>query len=92
VIPADAEAILRASDSLLDIGAFEYATAVPAGDLDGDGSVGLVDALIALQIISGSAPDDSRPDYPGSGADVNGDNRAGLAEAIFACQESARMD
>ncbi|MCB2173930.1 hypothetical protein KQH41_01545 [bacterium] len=91
-VPTDAEELWRASDSLLDLGAFEYAAAALAGDLDGDGSVGLVDAMIALQIISGITTDELRPDYPESGADVNGDDRAGLAEAIFACQESARME
>ncbi|MCB2216477.1 MAG: dockerin type I repeat-containing protein [Desulfobulbaceae bacterium] len=92
VLPADGEAMWRASDSLLDVGAFEYAAAVLAGDLNGDGSVGLVDAMIALQIVSGIATDDLRPDYPDSGADVNGDGRVGLAEAIFACRESSLMD
>jgi hypothetical protein len=82
----------RAPDSLLDIGAFEYAAAVSAGDLDGDGSVGLMDAMIALQIVSGIATDGLRPDYPDSGADVNGDGRAGLAEAIFACRASSQMN
>ncbi|MBE0583429.1 MAG: hypothetical protein IH612_06645, partial [Desulfofustis sp.] len=86
VLPIGAEAMRPAVDGLLDIGAFEYAAAVLVGDLDGDGSVGLTDGMIALQIVSGIATDSLRPDYPVSGADVNGDGRAGLAEAIFALQ------
>ncbi len=47
------------------------------GDIDADGDVGLSDAVLALQILSGSDAEVC-PD-----ADVNGDGQIGIAEAVF---------
>lgn len=52
---------------------------VKKGDVDGNGNIELKDALIALKLVT--AMDD-----PGScdlGADLNGDGRIGLQEAVF---------
>jgi parallel beta-helix repeat protein len=62
------------------------ATPVPPvpGDIDGDGLANLTDVIIALQLLAGVTPTvDIRPNYPTSGADVNGDNKAGLAECLY---------
>lgn len=57
------------------------------GDIDGDRLADLRDVIISLQFLSGITPAvPIRQDYPDSGADVNGDNRAGLAECEFVLQ------
>jgi hypothetical protein len=57
------------------------------GDMDRSGSVDMADALLALKA---AASDQSVPgmrdDYPTSGADVNGDHQAGMAEALYILQ------
>ena len=63
-------------------------TTIP-GDLDGDGVVTVNDAIIALQVMSGMQPPGLRSDYPTSGADVSGDAKAGLPEAIYILQKAA---
>ncbi|OQY57906.1 MAG: hypothetical protein B6245_14585, partial [Desulfobacteraceae bacterium 4572_88] len=58
----------------------------PGGDIDGNGTVSLADAIIALKVVAGmqDIPEpEIRGDYAGSDADVNGDNRVGLTEAAF---------
>jgi hypothetical protein len=50
------------------------------GDLSGNGEVGLEDALLALQILSGQSP------AVVSTGDVNADNQVGLPEAIYILQ------
>ena len=57
------------------------------GDVNGDGSVSLNDALAALQAALGIAP--SSPVYPA--ADVNGDDKIGLAEVIFVLRHVAGL-
>jgi hypothetical protein len=58
------------------------------GDIDGNGRVDLGDAIIALKVLAGM---DSagliRPTYPNSGADVDGDQKVGSAEAVYVMQE-----
>lgn len=54
------------------------------GDSNGDGIVGLEDAIVAMQVISGANQADAY-----TAADVNGDNKIGLAEAIYAMQTVA---
>lgn len=56
------------------------------GDINGDGNVDLVDAVIALQVISGMNPSGIRTDYTSSGTDVNGDGRISMEEVIYILQ------
>ena len=62
-------------------------TVILLGDINGNGSVGLEDATLALQVISGTNPSGIRSDYASSGADVNGDGKIGLAEVIYILQK-----
>jgi len=56
----------------------DTACPISGGDIDGNGSVELRDAILALQVVSGLASPDVVP-----AADVNDDGRIGLAEAIY---------
>ncbi len=56
--------------------------AIP-GDVDGSGSTDLKDVIIALQVCSGFTPDVD------TDADVNGDGRIGLEEAVYALKAAA---
>jgi subtilisin family serine protease len=60
------------------------------GDLSGDCRIGLDDAILALQILSGLPPQLPYP-CPSCGKDVSGDNKIGLQEAIFILQNVAGM-
>jgi len=51
------------------------------GDIDGDGNVGLMDNVMALQILAGIDVL-----YVAVDADVNGDGKIGMAEAIYILQ------
>jgi hypothetical protein len=53
------------------------------GDLDGDGVVGLSDAILGFQTAAGLAPTEN----VWMGADVDGDGRVGLVEAIWDLQK-----
>jgi hypothetical protein len=53
------------------------------GDINGDGFVDLIDAVLALQVTAGMSPVSIRSDYSASGADCNGDNKVGIEEVIF---------
>jgi hypothetical protein len=66
--------------------------AVLMGDLDDDMDVDLNDMLIALKAIVGiDIAGQIRLDYAISGVDVNGDNRAGFEEVIYALREAAGL-
>jgi hypothetical protein len=54
------------------------------GDINNDGTVGLDDAILALQACIGTAsiPEIS-PDYDFTSADVNGDGKIGMEEAVY---------
>jgi hypothetical protein len=57
------------------------------GDING-GGVGLDDAIVGLQVISGvSGSAGVRADYATSGADVNGDSKVGMEEVIYILQK-----
>ncbi|HDH97834.1 MAG TPA: hypothetical protein ENF70_01700 [Deltaproteobacteria bacterium] len=56
------------------------------GDLNNDQAVDLGDIILALQVSAGMNPSRIRSDYASSGADVNGDNAVGLAEALYMLQ------
>lgn len=51
--------------------------------------IGLDDAIVALQILSGLPPPLLPYPCPACGKDVNGDSKIGLAEAIFIMQKAA---
>jgi len=54
------------------------------GNVNGDDKVDLVDAIIALKVLSGiDTTGFIRSDYAASGADVNGDNKIGMQEVVY---------
>jgi hypothetical protein len=61
------------------------------GDINGDSSVDLEDAILALQVVAGMNPSGIRASYPACGADVNGDGKIGLPEAIYILQKVAGL-
>jgi len=56
------------------------------GDVTGTGGVDAPDVAAALKTVDGVIVPGVRPDYAASGADVNGDARAGLPEALYGLQ------
>ncbi len=63
----------------------------PKGDLNGDGVTDLIDAIIALKVLTGQIPTQLRTDYVISGTDVNGDNQVGVEELIYILEEEAKL-
>ncbi len=61
--------------------------AIP-GDIDNSGAVNLVDAVLAMQVTVGSAPDDATIHIT---ADSNNDGRIGLPDGIFILQTIADL-
>ena len=61
------------------------------GDVNGDWTVNLQDAIAALQVFSGMNSAVLRADFAASGADVNGDGRVGIAEVLYIFQKIAGM-
>lgn len=61
------------------------------GDLGNLNGVTLSDTILALKVISGLSPTEIRESYASSGADVNGDGKIGLSEAIYILQKLAGM-
>jgi len=59
------------------------------GDVTGTGGVDAPDVAAALKTVAGVIVPGVRPDYTASGADVNGDDRAGLPEALYGLQALA---
>jgi hypothetical protein len=57
------------------------------GDIDNSMTVDLVDAILALQVVTGSLPVETTVYIIG---DVNDDGFIGLAEAVYALQEAAK--
>jgi subtilisin family serine protease len=60
------------------------------GDLSGDCRIGIEDAILALQMLSGVSPQLSYS-CPSCGKDVSGDSKIGLPGAIFILQKVAGM-
>ena len=56
------------------------------GDMDQDGDLDLADVILAIQICTGKAPS---LEVTGA-ADVNGDSRIGLEEAIYVLRKAAQ--
>ena len=52
------------------------------GDVNGDGNVNVADAILALKIVCGL---DTAGENIAVGADVNGDEKIGMAEVIYIC-------
>jgi len=72
-----------------DITLVEVACMNVTGDVDGNCSVDLKDAIIPLQVVTGRDPAEVRSDYVSSGIDVSGDNQVGTEEAINALRVEA---
>ena len=51
----------------------------------------LIDAIIALQVLTGQNPSQLRTDDVVSGVDVNGDDQVGIEELIYILQEEAEL-
>ncbi len=66
-------------------------TVVEKGDLNGDYTVDLADAILAAQVITGQSPSQLRANYVLSGTDVNGDNKVGMEESIYILQAAAEL-
>jgi hypothetical protein len=82
---------VKSKDTLINEGVSAdgtFTTPPPAisGDINSDGYVTVLDAILVLQVSASLHPSDVRPDYVESGADVNGDNKIGLAEVIYILQ------
>ncbi len=67
--------------------------AIPTlGDVNGDGTVNLADAILALKVMAGmNNPDGIATNYPTCGADVNCDGKVGLAETIYILKKIAGL-
>jgi len=61
------------------------------GDLDGNGSVDLSDAIIALKVLSGMKPAELVTPYAPSGSDVDGNLRVGIEEAAYILEDVAGL-
>ncbi len=59
----------------------------PKGDINGDRSIDLADAILALQVMTGMTPSGIVSNYALSGADVNGDGKIGKEEVIYILQK-----
>lgn len=66
---------------------FKNCTAALGGDVDGDGNVSLMDAVLALQVIAGMEP----ASKVCGGADVNADGQIGMEEVIYVLQKVAGL-
>jgi len=60
---------------------------IPNGDVDGNESVGLSDAILILKMLTGTGPGDVRI-Y--SEADINGDGEIGTEELIYILRELSK--
>ena len=65
----------------------KYYRAYMVGDISGNADVGLEDAILALQIASGIIPTQSVD----LSADINGDSKIRIAEAIYILQEVSEL-
>jgi len=61
------------------------------GDVTGDGSVNLADAITTMKVQAGTEAPEVRSDYGVSGADVNGDDKVGSQEAVYTMQAAAEV-
>jgi hypothetical protein len=61
------------------------------GDADGSGVVDLKDVIVVLRIMSGIEASGIIPDYTMKQIDADGDNKAGLPDAVFILQYLAKI-
>ena len=62
------------------------------GDMDQDRELTLADAVLFLKILTNTDTyGQTVSDFPNSGVDVNGDLKAGLAEAVYILQDVAEL-
>lgn len=73
--------------AVVDIGAIEYNTKKEMGDINCDKEVNLIDAIVALQVLSGSAQATICSNYISSPSDVDCDNRIGMPEVLIILQK-----
>lgn len=66
---------------------FQVTSNFLAGDIDNNQAVGLADAILALQIAAGISP----PSTIYKEADLNGDGKIGIIEAIYILQKTAGL-
>lgn len=66
--------------------AFTFGVTALKGDMDSDGDVDLEDALLALMVITSTGPGVGNAE-----ADVNGDGRIGMGEAIYILQKVSQL-
>ncbi len=64
---------------------------IVTGDVNGDRTVDLDDMMVALKLMVGIVTDQIRLDYVISGVDVNGNDKAGFEEVIYALREAAGL-
>jgi len=56
------------------------------GDLNDDAVVDIADAVLAMQVMTGMNPTAIRADYKTSAADLSGDRKISMEEAIYIMQ------
>jgi YD repeat-containing protein len=61
------------------------------GNINGDDSVNLADAILALKVLSGLDATGIRSGYAASGADIGGNGKVGPEEVIYILQRVAGM-
>jgi hypothetical protein len=71
-------------------GAAVFSDALP-GDITGGWRVNLLDAIAGLKTLSGT-PGQIREDYVSAKIDINGDDKAGLAEVIYILRDVAEIN
>jgi uncharacterized repeat protein (TIGR02543 family) len=63
----------------------------PEGDVNGDGTVSLMDAILILKALVNTPSTDNGPNVPIPVMDVNSDGNVGLSEVIYILQKAAGM-
>ena len=84
-LPKFPSAIVTAFVLLIILGVFNSANAI-TGDINNDGILNLMDAILTLQVTSGGNPAGITNE---SGIDVNNDSKIGLEETIYILQRIA---
>jgi YD repeat-containing protein len=57
------------------------------GNINGDDSINLADAILALKVLSGLDPVGIRSDYKASDSDIDGNKKIGPEEVIYILQK-----
>ena len=72
--------------SFITIGVNVTPAAILKGDVNGDSQVDLIDAVLALRVLTGDSPSVDKA------SDMDGDGRIGLKEAVFILQDISLRD